>query len=436
MHRPKIRYHGNLYVEAKGAEPARKERELKPDEYHQEHGRCPEGFHWDGKHCVPTKGGPAKTKEEKAPAKGKDGKKKVEPTPKTHPHLFTKSGRRLFVQPNPKAKIEVNPEYDEKADNTYYAKSYLKKKDGKVSVIRHYTRDYVIRNKRQKFAHNQALATKLPKVRQGYAKDLKSDDPDKKYHALAVALADQAYMRVGNAESEKERDVRGLHNLQMQHVQIGKDGSVTFAYTGKHKVQQRHVILDKHLTGLIKELAKGKGKSDYLFSWKNKDGKQTHMSPEGLNKYLQDDLGCPTTIHKFRSFHATRMAQEALTQPVPEDVKKDDKKFLKHFRGLIQPISQKLGHKDVATTLNHYIDPTILEHFFTQNSMEMPKNILASDDEVKNKARANKKLRHVIRVTSKPGKRSKGEEEFLDWMNGHKLPNHPPRLKFPKGGKW
>lgn len=36
--------------------PTKEEKkELKPDEYHKVHNRCPPGYHWDGKHCVETK---------------------------------------------------------------------------------------------------------------------------------------------------------------------------------------------------------------------------------------------------------------------------------------------------------------------------------------------------------------------------------------------
>lgn len=396
----KVLFKGAVYKTAK--------QEIDPQEYHREHDRCPRGFHWEGKKCLPFDDSESKKKPE-----GKKQKtKKVEVTPKTHPRLFTKSGRRLFIQPNPKAKLELNAEYDEKEDNTYYAKSIIVK-DGVTKIIRHYTKDFVIRNKRKKFAKNQLLAKKMPAIRASYTKDLNSENLGKRYRALAVAMVDQGLFRVGNETSEKH-GVLGLHNLKVENMKLDNEG-VSFEYKGKHGVIQRHVLTDKKIRGMLKDLVKGKKKGDSIFSWED-GGKKESLTPEKINDYFRG-IGSPSSIHKLRSYHASKMAFEALEQDPPDDVKDDPRKMLEYFKDKILPISKRLGHTTIGVTLNHYIDPTIYENFFKRNKQKVPRTILASTS-----------LEEKLRVSAKPKKASPGEKKFRTWMNTHIIPNHPPKL--------
>lgn len=399
----RIRYHGTIYVLA-GA-PAQK---LKPNDYRKEHGFCPDGFHWDGKNCV------GKDKPKLHVIKDKKPSAQSTLTAKTFKgtalipamkldRLHTKAGKRLHIQIGPKAKVYINPDYDAKKDDTYYAMSFP---PGSLTGARHYTHDFVVRNRNKKFAHLPKLAKKMPDIRKKYSEDLKSDDPNKKYYALAVALVDQALFRVGNAKSEKERGVQGIHNLQIRNVKLGKDGRAEFDYVGKHKVQQHHLILDKRLTKLVKELIKGKGKNDYLFSWQNK-GKTKHMSPQDLNSYFKESLGSPASIHKVRSYHATQMANQALKEP-PKDIHGDKKAAMKWFKSQIDPISKKLGHKNTTTTLNHYIDPAIVSKFFKGVEVGVPKTILATSNVI-----------YINRVTKLRDRRV--HEELARLPDGYKI---------------
>lgn len=42
---------GDKDSSSKKNEPKKEDKDLKPDEYHKVHNRCPPGYHWDGKHC-------------------------------------------------------------------------------------------------------------------------------------------------------------------------------------------------------------------------------------------------------------------------------------------------------------------------------------------------------------------------------------------------
>lgn len=416
---------GEVYILARGDSTAKK---LGPN-------KCPEGYKWDGESCQPDIQMRKKNKSQikqwdKDEAeiterkKGKGGRKKLDNiTPKTHPRHFTKGGRRLFRPINPQAdKVIYNPDYDEKKDNTYYAKSvrWDEKKQRTITIL-HYSQDWVSGNNVGKFEHVKTLNEDIHKIRKGYKTDMQSNDPNKKYFGLALALADQGHFRVGNPKSEKDNKVLGLHNLKVKSIKLNGN-KATVTYIGKDSIKQiHHLHLDARAIKLIKELMKGKDRNDYLLSWTDKMGKERRVKPETLNQYFKSK-GAKVTVHKLRTHHATSKMYEAIQKPVPESAKRSESALSAYFKSLVIPISHDLGHTSISTTLKHYIDPELVKAFFKRNGFHVPKQFKSADLLVVAEVAENTTVIETVNtVDSDPDSPGTTPEEdaFHEWAENH-----------------
>jgi len=353
-----------------------------------------------------------KRKKEKAKARREKAKaKKV--TPKTHPNFYTEDGKRLNTVKgyNTEIPLDINPKWDPKTDNAFYAtQDNPKTKSGKDYF---YTMDYIKRKGKEKFAKNQRFGQMLPKIRKRYAKDLVSKDPRKRAYATAIALVDQSACRIGNKGSEEADDVRGLHNLQAKHVTM--DGNnVTFSYIGKKKVHQEHSFeVDDVIKKNLEELLKDKSDDDSVFEFEKK-GKMQRITPRFVNRYLRFNLKSPVTVHHFRHYHGTRLAQEYLDELDPQKFSKTQ--MQKSIDSAAETVSEFLGNtKNVAK--KHYIDPTVFENFYKRAGMKMPKKKAASDEKMKKESAS----KFNFNTTSAPKEVTEQEENFNNWMSGLNL---------------
>lgn len=332
-------------------------------------------------------------------------------TPQSHPNFFTSNGKRLNTTRGmlPNVEVQVNPEWDEKTDNTYYAKQ-INPKNGRP--LHFYTEDYIKRHDKIKFANNQRFNTLLPKIREKYNADLKSDDPRNRVYSTAVALVDQAAMRIGNRKSEGD-DVRGLHNLQVQHVKMNGN-KVTVAYTGKKKVAQKHEFqVSEPVKKNLNELMSGKGPEDSVFTW-DKKGEQIRIAPTYVNRYLRHRLGSNVTVHHFRHHHGSLKAKEYLDKIDPakfsqkqvEQAVKDASLFASEYLGNTPAVAKK-----------HYIDPAIFEDFYARAGVKMKS---ASTNIIKKVAAS-----FTFNVQELTGKTPE-EEKFNDDMWAMKLEDLQP----------
>lgn len=335
-------------------------------------------------------------------------------TPETHPNFFTHDGKRLNTVRGflPNVKVHLNPEWTPEKDDTYYAKQFNPKND---RPLHFYTEDYIKRHDKVKFANNQRFNALLPKIREKYTEDLKSDDPRNKVYATAVALVDKAAMRIGNKKSEED-DVRGLHNLQKQHMSISGN-KVTIAYTGKKKVSQKHEfevdgILKNNLEGLLKD----KGAEDPVFTW-NKNGEDIRIAPTYVNRYLRYRLGSNVSIHHFRHHHGSMIAKEYLDKIDPS--KMSDNQMKQTVKDAAIIVSDFLGNTP-AVAKKHYIDPAVFEDFYSRRGKKMK---TASSNEVLKTANT---FTFTFKVDTSSTGLSDREQAFGDNLGAIKLEDLQP----------
>jgi len=316
----------------------------------------------------------------------------------------TSEGRKILALVG--KNVVMNPHYESSTDNTYYCSSI----NSSNNKVKHYTEDFFFRRKKEKYIKNVKFGQALDDIRLRISNDINSPDPKKQIMGTMVSLIDQAYFRIGNSLSEKH-NVRGLHNLQLKHFKMDSRNRMHFTYTGKDKVHQHKIIADEKITSIMKELVKGKKRNDYIFTY---GPKSKRIKPDDINKYMRDDLKAPVTIHKFRTYHATRLAKEFLDE-IKMTRKVTKQRIMDAFKKSVDKIAKMMGHKNSGTTIKHYIDTTVLQEFFDRFKVEPPK-VIANMTAVAS-------LKNILKYGSEPFVEinsdhsiTEEEEEFNNWL--------------------
>jgi len=306
-----------------------------------------------------------KKKEERASRRKEKEERLKNITPQTHPNFFTDDGKRLDTRHGlrPGWKVEKNPDWDPKTDNAYYAKEF-NPKTGRP--VHYYTEAYMRKHNKIKFANVKRFGELLPRIRENYTAALVSEDPRDKVYSTAIALVDQAAMRIGNKGSEED-DVRGLHNLQVRHMKITPPGHVELKYIGKAKQSQEHKFdVGPNVAKNLQNLIQGKGDDDPIFTW-TKKGKVIRIAPRLTNRYLRRKLGSNVTIHKFRHHHGTEKAKEFLDEINIDKISLSDVRLA--ISDATNRVAEYLGNTSKVARA-HYIDPTIFQDFLKKANVK------------------------------------------------------------------
>jgi len=284
-------------------------------------------------------------------------------TPETHPGYFTQGKEKLRLFEPIKAKlssIKYNPKWKEKTDDVWYASS---QDPDTGDTIYHHTLEFMKKGAGTKWNVLKELEESLPGIRKKVKKGLSDSDAKIRTIALVITLVDQGRFRIGNLKSEKD-NVRGLSNLQVQHLSMLKGNKIKFKYVGKgQKVDAVTLKVSPSIYKALKESIKDKAKDDYIFAYK-KGKKYVKVRPSSVNKFFKN-FGSPTTIHRFRALHATNAARQLLLKDkLPFDAKTAEDKVKKSYlKDAIKKVQMDLRHESPATTKNSYIDPEILESY-------------------------------------------------------------------------
>lgn len=236
----------------------------------------------------------------------------------------------------------------------------------KGNTVYMYSERQIANRNKGKAKRLEKLRSKIGDVRKQVAKDLKSTDPEKFLTALAVALIDETYERVGNDESAEERGHFGVTGWQRKHVSFGK-GKATIKYTGKAGVKHEKSIDNGSVVKALRAAYEGvSGDEGSLFA------------PEGfsvdarkVNEYLSTfDI----TAKDLRGFHANRSMQENLKAErkaggkLPTDEKKREKQLKAEFKKALEATAEAVGH-EAATLEKDYLVPGLKDAFMTDGTI-------------------------------------------------------------------
>lgn len=290
------------------------------------------------------------------------GKVSMGETPSTMFKYYTTAGLELNTAPG--TEVEMNPKYNPKTDDTFYCKHIPRRSaDGVVKYIQTY--QYMSKSLSNRDVIVSKVAEVIEDVRQTWSKDLKGKDHNRKMIAAICKLCDLTYARIGNKDSEKERDVFGLHILLKKHLKITSSG-ITISYQGKDKVIQSHKVSDPVIVSLLKKLMEKSKANDHIFV--RKDGKP--FSEKAINEYLLS-IGFPDTFHLIRKYHGNRIFAEALVR-VRGKFDKDKAKNL--FYSMVDAVAKELGNTRGAS-MRSYINVNLIIQFWNKVKQPMPKDV-------------------------------------------------------------
>lgn len=322
-------------------------------------------------------------------------------------HVSIRAGNFVFYSPDKKELstavgfmqgVKKNQNYDPSTDKegTNAVYTFLNGRDNEVDA---YTIDFKVNNDEEKFSDVEQLAEMIPDLRNQWDKDINSKNIQISLSAMIVKVVDTCYGRIGGkilkkSELIKEKkrykqvhknstkpfgQVYGIHSLRKKHCTIEeKNGKevVKIIYNGKKQEKQRHIISDAVIVKFFKKIVNKDTipSKHFIFSYgKTTTGKTKRIKPTQVNSYLKS-TGFPAEgIHKFRTYHATRIAIEKLLE---KDLTGSTNKQLNdYFIKIATEISKTLGQAKWDVPIKNYVNPKVTKQFFEKYNIPIPTNI-------------------------------------------------------------
>lgn len=242
----------------------------------------------------------------------------------------------------------------------YQAKRRVKPQSGKgeAFTVYEYSDRQVANRHRDKAERLQKLNGSIGKLRTKVRKDMRSEDPETRLTALAVALMDETAERVGNETSAEEAGHFGVTGWQRKHLSF-KGGDVTISYTGKSGVKHKKKVSDAGIRKALRDAYEA-GESDdaSVLSWEGGS-----VTAEKVNAYLRPfDI----TAKDLRGLHANVLMREKLKAvrkgQLPEDKKERTKQLKDEFKKALEETAEEIGHTP-SMLRSSYLTPGLEDSF-------------------------------------------------------------------------
>ena len=206
-----------------------------------------------------------------------------------------------------------------------------------------------------KFERMIAFSAGLPNLRKRVAADLRLPGmPKRKVIAAVVRLLERSLIRVGNEEYARTNKSYGLTTLRNNHVRV-RGEHLQFKFRGKSgKFHEIHLD-DPRLARIVRRCQDLPGQA--LFQFRDDQGEREIVRSEDVNDYLREILGDDFSAKDFRTWAATVLAAELLSEIVAADEKLPTKKAMNE---IIKDVADRLGNTPTICRKS-YIHPMILE---------------------------------------------------------------------------
>lgn len=157
----------------------------------------------------------------------------------------------------------------------------------------------VLRNE-TKFHKLLEFGKHLPALRLQLENDLATKGiHEKKVIAAVISLMERTYIRIGNAEYEKQNGSHGLTTLHDEHVDI-KGASLSFSFKGKKGIYHEITLKNKRLARVVKQCRDIPGKE--LFQYYDEQGNRHAIDSGMVNQYVKEFTGEDFTAKDFRTW--------------------------------------------------------------------------------------------------------------------------------------
>ena len=256
--------------------------------------------------------------------------------------------------------------WDKWAAARYKNKKEVPKADGKgTTTVYEYSEKQVQHRNREKAKRVEGLRTNIDKLRTQYRKDLDAKDEKTRLTALAVALIDETFERVGNPESAKEGHY-GVTGWLTKHLTFSA-GKATLKYIGKSGVKQTKTVSTPKLVSALREAVKDKSKGETICS-----GTDCVIGASDVNTYLKP---FDVTAKDLRGFHANSEMQNRLKAirskggKLPEDKKEREKKLKDEFKAALEETAEAVGH-EASTLKSQYLVPGLEDTYLKDGTVK------------------------------------------------------------------
>lgn len=253
-----------------------------------------------------------------------------------------------------------------------------KYKDKKISdagnPIYMYSDRQIARRNNDKAKRLEKLNSSLKDLRREVKKDLTSDNAEERLVALAAALIDHTYERVGNEDSADEGHY-GVTGWLKSHIKFS-GGTATVKYVGKSGVKQSKTVDDADILKALKR-ACSEASGDSVF-----EQDDVKVNAAKVNDFLKKHK---VTAKDLRGFHANREMREALKKvrsgKLPEDAKEAAKKLKDEWKKALEEVAALIGHEP-ATLASQYLVPGLKDAYLKDGTVmaKMTKNSSAIEN--------------------------------------------------------
>jgi len=250
------------------------------------------------------------------------------------------------------------------AKGKYKGKKEITNAEGKKVTVYQYSERQIANRHREKSERLDKLQTNIGDLETKLKQDLKSDDPETQLTALAVALINHTYERVGNEGSAADGHF-GVTGWLKKHVSFN-GSKAKLSYVGKSGVKQNKAVTDPDLVAALKDLCEGKSDDDPLF-----DCDDCTVTSKEVNAYLKP---FDVTAKDLRGYHANREMMERLGDiradgpELPRGRKERDEILKAEFKKALEATAEVVGH-EASTLRSQYLVPHLEETYMKDGSV-------------------------------------------------------------------
>ena len=199
-------------------------------------------------------------------------------------------------------------------------------------------------------------------------------DSDKKWCvALAVALMNTTYERIGNSKSAENGHV-GVTGWTVKHLKI-KGDTATLTYVGKSGVSHEKTITENYVVSALKKAIKGKKPNDLICGGVTASDVNEYLKPFGI------------TAKDMRGYHANAEMSSRLKdirskgEKLPTDKKEREKLLKEEFKEALEETAAAVGHSPTMLR-NSYLVPGFEDQYMKDGTLPKKLNKKSSVDAV------------------------------------------------------
>ena len=206
----------------------------------------------------------------------------------------------------------------------------------------------------------QRLATLLevlPAIRAAVAQDLERPRLDReKAIACAIALIDDAHIRVGCEAYARDNGSHGAATLLKRHVSV-RGARISLAFRGKGGKGISCSMEHERLANALKQVSMLPGRR--LLQFEGADGQPQAIAASDVNAYLQRVSGAEVTAKDFRMLGASASAAEVLAEMEPGRTEAARKRQL---AGVMRAVAERLANTP-AVVRKSYVHALVVSSF-------------------------------------------------------------------------